>query len=180
MTSSAADEIPGFNNTRIVAAGRRWDAVRVPRFIGLQALNRIQGQEGAVIMDRDRAMYFLVPPRTTTGWSIQQSAALGETNYVVLPANEKTTPPGPYWLIPPTRGRLHTETAALHAALQTVLGPAAPDQPDLEHLTLDQIRGWTCALCGRRLVRDRLLGEFRTYRGLMSDPTELWACAPEC
>jgi hypothetical protein len=180
-TTSAADEIPGFNHTRIAAAGKTWDAVRVPRFIGLQALNVIQGQQGAIVMDpRDRAMYFLVPPGTTADWSLAQSTALGETNYVVLPADDKEIPPGPFWLVPPRRGRLHTDTGALRIALQTVLEQRGTAQPNLGQLTMDQIRGFNCALCGARLTKDRSLGTFIGEGVLLSDPTELWACSPQC
>ncbi|MFE0200933.1 hypothetical protein ACFW0I_35070 [[Kitasatospora] papulosa] len=181
MTTHSAGEIPGFNGTRIAPAGVDWDAVGVPRFLGLQALNRLQGREGAIAMDTgDRTMYFLVPPGTTTGWNIQHSAALGETNHVVLPADEKEIPPGPYWLVSPRRGRLHTDTQALRAALEAALGPRDPNQPDLERLRFEQIQGWNCALCGAGLYQDRSLGIFRTDCGMLTTPTELWACAPQC
>ncbi|MFH8736810.1 hypothetical protein [Streptomyces sp. NPDC017964] len=181
MTTHPTGEIPGFDGTRIAPAGVDWDAVRVPRFLGLQALNRLQGQEGAIVMEPgERAMYFLVPPRTTGGWDVQQSVALGETNHVVLPAHSKETPPGPFWLASPCRARLHTNTEALRAAIVAALGPRDPDQPDLERLCFEQLQGWNCALCGARLYRDRSLGSFRTNSDPLLAPTELWACAPRC
>ncbi|XQE77671.1 hypothetical protein ACN24L_01055 [Streptomyces microflavus] len=47
-------------------------------------------------------------------------------------------------------------------------------------LTKDQIKGFTCALCGNRLYADRPLGTFTATEGLCTEPTELWACAPTC
>ncbi|MFH8439356.1 hypothetical protein ACIF6K_32060 [Streptomyces sp. NPDC085942] len=51
---------------------------------------------------------------------------------------------------------------------------------DLERLTFDQAKGWRCALCNGRLTSDRALGTFTAATGLLTDPTELWACAPRC
>ncbi|MEU5452491.1 hypothetical protein [Streptomyces californicus] len=51
---------------------------------------------------------------------------------------------------------------------------------DLERVTFDQAKGWRCALCGDRLTADRSLGTFTAGAGLLTDPTELWACAPAC
>ncbi|WP_328335752.1 MULTISPECIES: hypothetical protein [unclassified Streptomyces] len=185
--SPTAAGIPGHNGTLIAAAGQRWDAVRVPRFIGLQALNHLVGQEGAIVMDPgNRRVYFLVPPGTTRSWNLPQTTALGETSHVVLPADDKEIPPGPYWLVSPRRGRLCTSTEALHNALRTVLGPrpTTNDQdrvrPDLGKQNIDQVKGLACALCGARLYATRSLGVFCTGDLLLQDPTELWACNPVC
>ncbi|MFE7051299.1 hypothetical protein [Streptomyces californicus] len=51
---------------------------------------------------------------------------------------------------------------------------------DLERITFDQAKGWRCALCSDRLTADRSLGTFTAGAGLLTDPTELWACAPAC
>lgn len=179
MPLSAADEVPGFDHTRIAAAGRKWDAVRVSRFLGLQALHLLQGREGAVVMASGRTMYFFVPPGSTTDWEVPQSTALGETNHVVLPPRGKEKPPGPYWLSSPHHMQW-TDTDMLRKALTNVLKLNRPAAPDLDRLKLDQIRGWSCALCGTRLISDRSLGLFTGRSILMSEPTELWACAPQC
>ncbi|MER6719904.1 hypothetical protein [Streptomyces halstedii] len=111
---------------RLAPAGKDWDAVRVTRFLGLQTIERLGPHTGPVIMDpAARAMFFLVPPGTTQAWTdLPQATALGDTAYVVLPASDKQTPPGPYWLIPPQQ--LLADTRALREALETVLGPRAP------------------------------------------------------
>lgn len=96
------------------------------------------------------------------------------------PAQAKETPPGRYWQI--TSRRPLTDTAALHHALQKVQ-VSSPDNSlpiDLTKLTLEQARGWSCALCGARLYADRSLGIHTADAGLLTDPTELWACAPAC
>ncbi|MFJ3601033.1 hypothetical protein ACIPRU_31675 [Streptomyces sp. NPDC090126] len=51
---------------------------------------------------------------------------------------------------------------------------------DLERVTFEQAKGWRCVLCDARLTADRPLGVFTTDKGLLTDPTELWACALPC
>ncbi|MBQ1116414.1 hypothetical protein [Streptomyces sp. C3-3] len=51
---------------------------------------------------------------------------------------------------------------------------------DLERVTFEQAKGWRCALCGTPLTADRSLGTFTAHSGLLTDPTELWACARPC
>lgn len=51
---------------------------------------------------------------------------------------------------------------------------------DLERVTFDQAKGWRCALCNAPLTTDRSLGTFTAATGLLTEPTELWACASPC
>ncbi|MBQ1105951.1 hypothetical protein [Streptomyces sp. 404i] len=51
---------------------------------------------------------------------------------------------------------------------------------DLERVTFKQAKGSRCALCGTPLTADRSLGTFTADTGLLTDPTELWACARPC
>jgi hypothetical protein len=51
---------------------------------------------------------------------------------------------------------------------------------DLERVTFEQAKGWRCALCNKLLTADRLLGTFTAKTGLLTDPTELWACRGSC
>ncbi|MEU4507768.1 hypothetical protein [Streptomyces sp. NPDC024089] len=185
MTTHPAPEAttPGFPGTRLAPAGQAWDAVSVSRFLGLQAVERLGAAAGPTIMDpAGRTMYFLVPPGTTRTWTVPQTTALGETTHVVLPPDHKQAPPGPYWLLTPRRTL--TSTRALQQALTAVQGPRTetrPDEPrDLARLTFGQAQGWNCALCGVQLLADRSLGVFTHDRGLLTEPTELWACAPAC
>lgn len=135
MTSGEAPYVRGPEGTRIVAAGVDWDAVKVVRSFGLQALDRI-GEPGAVVVDPNAAepvLYFLVRPGSTEGWEVPQSTALSITNHVTLPPCYRVTPPGPYWLTPPAEGRLHTNVNALRAALEAVTGPRPAWNPRVEH-----------------------------------------------
>lgn len=137
MTSGDAPYVRGPAGTRIVAAGVDWDAVKVVRSFGLQALERIS-DPGAVVVDPNAAapsLYFFVRPGSTEGWDVPQSTALSVTNHVTLPPTYRATPPGPYWLTPPTEGRLHTSTNLLRAALETVTGPRPVWTPKTEHFT---------------------------------------------
>ncbi|MFI5727026.1 hypothetical protein [Streptomyces cyaneofuscatus] len=178
MSTDISREIPGFAETRIAAAGEAWDAVRTNRFLGLQAVERLGSTAGPVIVE-PTAVYFLVPASSTSTWDVPQSTGLSETHYVVLPAQGKTQPPGPYWLLPPRRPLGSTDE--LRRVLEAVQGPRPTETTvDLARLTLDQVRGLACALCGTRLYADRPLGTFTTSEGLCTEPTELWACAPTC
>lgn len=51
---------------------------------------------------------------------------------------------------------------------------------DLERVTFEQAKGWRCALCAVCLTADRPLGTFAARRGLLTEPTELWACRSPC
>lgn len=51
---------------------------------------------------------------------------------------------------------------------------------DVSRLRLDQIEGWYCALCDRRLYFDRSVGVHDVPFGSKVVPIELWACAPDC
>ncbi|MFF3264917.1 hypothetical protein ACFYWO_37870 [Streptomyces sp. NPDC002932] len=171
--------IAGRNGTHIVPAGKDWDAVRVSRFIGLQALERLGTAAGPVLVDpAARSMYFLVPAGGTCTWDVPETKALGESAHIAMPPRGRKSPPGPFWLVGPQRPL--ASTTVLRQALLEAQGPRTTLPLVLERLTLDQIRGWNCALCNARLHADRSLGVFSTGHGVLADPTELWACAPAC
>lgn len=112
--------VAGPNGTLIVPAGIEWDAIRVPRFAGLQALKGVK--PGSVLVDpmpSEPVLYFFVVPGTAAAWRAPQSTALGATTSVVLPPRSWQAPPGPYWLIPPAADQAIRLTArdALHKAL---------------------------------------------------------------
>ncbi|MEV1048665.1 hypothetical protein [Streptomyces sp. NPDC049916] len=173
MRHISSTGIPGVANTRIAPAGVSWDAIRTDRLLGLQTVDHLGPAAGPVIVE-PAAMYFLVHPGASEGWSVPQSTAIGQTQHVVLPPETKSPPPGPYWLLSPTLPL--ASAAALRRALEAVQGPR-PGSPDLDRLTMNQIMGWNCALCGVRLYADRSLGKFRTGSGMLTEETELWACA---
>jgi hypothetical protein len=134
VTTGSSTQIPGFADTRITAAGKEWDAVRVDRFLGLQAADRLGAAAGPVIVE-PTAMYFLVHPGATRGWGLPQSKGLGETHYVVLPAPGRNHPPGPYWLLPPERPLASAEDVrrALEGAAALVRLDLDTVQRDIDH-----------------------------------------------
>lgn len=115
-------------HTRIAAAGLEWDAVKIPRFVGLQVLHALPKPGAVMVEPTDRALYFLVPPGSTANWTCPQSSPLGESTFVILPPHSKQSPPGPYWLITPNSARLHTDTRVLGAALMNAVSGQRPDQ----------------------------------------------------
>ncbi|WP_419994511.1 hypothetical protein [Streptomyces boninensis] len=121
MSQDHAPATDGPSGTSIVAAGIEWDAVKVPRRLGLRALKLLE-VTGPVAVDPgavEPMLYFLVPPGSTAGCRFQHMVVLGRGAHVVLPPHERLAPPGPYWLIPPADGRQHTDAAALRQALIT-------------------------------------------------------------
>ncbi|MFF4602601.1 hypothetical protein ACFY12_07580 [Streptomyces sp. NPDC001339] len=120
-----APSLPGPPGARLVSAGIDWDAVKVVRFFGLQAIERLQ-RPGAVAVDpapAEPALYFFVPVGTAA-WSLPQVSTLGAATHIILPPARCQAPPGPYWLVPPADGCLPlTDATALYQALAAVLGP---------------------------------------------------------
>ncbi|MGP3632664.1 hypothetical protein ACTU45_04690 [Streptomyces sp. 24-1644] len=168
--ATASGTTPIGEGSRLAPAGKEWDAIRVTRIVGLQAIRSLGARTGPVIMDpAARVMYFLVPPGSTSSWEhLPQSTALSETNHVVLPPKHKHTPPGPYWLI--AEQQPLADTHALRRALEEVLQTSPVASPDprlnLARLTFNQVKGYNCALCGTRLVTDRSLGFHSTDTGV--------------
>lgn len=183
-TGSAAQERSAVKfEGAMTPAGVDWDAIRVPRFLGLQVIERLGPQVGPVIVHPGaRTMYFLVPRGTTGAWTAMTPAAvLGDGCYVFLPARYKQRPPGPYWLTP--RQQPLADTPTIRTTLESLLPSSDVAQDprlNLTRLTFAQVKGWDCALCGSRLHADRSLGIHRSDTGLLTEPTELWACAPVC
>ncbi|MEU6221913.1 hypothetical protein ABZ845_31105 [Streptomyces sp. NPDC047022] len=100
-------------------AGRWWDAVQVPRSMGLDALGHLAGATGAVIEDPGGGLlYWLIPTGSAYTWQMPPGAqvtVLGETNHLIVPGPQRTS--GPHWRIPPTRGNTLTDPSTLHDAL---------------------------------------------------------------
>ena len=111
---------------RMRPAGRDWDAVRAPYYLGQHALDQLGDACGAVIYDpRESALYWLVKAGATAGWEVPYTRSLGATQYLAVPALT-AAPPGVHWLIPPGE-RVLTKVEllrdALLAAVHAHLGP---------------------------------------------------------
>ncbi|MET7715496.1 hypothetical protein [Streptomyces sp. NPDC005407] len=101
-----------------VEAGEHWDAVRVERRTGLVAIDRLDGQCGAVICDPwTRILYFLTVPGATADWSVESTRACSTSTYVSVPslgAEGHTL----HWECRPTRDLHLTDPGLLRLALE--------------------------------------------------------------
>ncbi|MER5892416.1 hypothetical protein [Streptomyces sp. NPDC001876] len=111
---------------RVEAAGGKWDAVRVPRSAGLDALAILGHRAGAVLEDPlSAALYFFIPRGTSADWDVDGTRVLGEHDHVVVPPDRRTQGPGPHWRICPSVDAWTTDPAALQAALEDAVAPHA-------------------------------------------------------
>ena len=108
-------------------AGRDWDVVRAPYYLGTNALDQLGERCGAVIYDpRESALYWLVKAGATSGWDVPYTRSLGTTQYLAVPAAACTASPGVHWLIPPGEWlltKVEPLCDALTAAVRAHLGP---------------------------------------------------------
>ncbi|MFI6764964.1 hypothetical protein [Streptomyces sp. NPDC050355] len=106
------------------AAGIDWDAVRVPRSIGIRALAILGTRSGAVIEDPyEPAVYWFVREGATTGWDVPETRPLSVTQHLVVPPPHRIEGPGPHWRIRLTDGRLITDVRALRRAIEVAVAP---------------------------------------------------------
>ncbi|GGT54728.1 hypothetical protein GCM10010207_63350 [Streptomyces atratus] len=111
----------------IEGAGHDWDAVRVPRSVGFDAVTILGARSGAALHDPHEAvLYFLIAPGSASEWDVPGVRILGETDHLVIPPARRTQGPGPQWRVCPSSDAWITETAVLKAALEDATSPA-PD-----------------------------------------------------
>lgn len=113
---------------RTPARGHGWEAVRVSRFYGLKALERLV-RPGAVAVDpAPPGLVFFVEPGPTNGWPLSSELVRVIPDFTVPPTNRQT-PPGAYWLVPPKRGGVgltdHGALEVLTKALDVAVGDQA-------------------------------------------------------
>ncbi|WP_351232172.1 hypothetical protein [Streptomyces sp. NPDC002133] len=108
-----------------IPAGRDWDAVRVPRSVGLTALSILGARSGAVLEDPGAlALYWFVPAGAAADWAVTNTRPIGRGTFVVIPPPLRIEGPGPHWRICPTDGTWTTQPGALQAAIEAALNPA--------------------------------------------------------
>ncbi|WP_405804516.1 hypothetical protein OG729_04840 [Streptomyces sp. NBC_00210] len=113
------------------AAGYRWDAVRVPRSVGLRALEILGTRSGAVIEDpHEPALYWFVQTGAAAAWDLPDTRPLGMTQHVVVPPPHRVQGPGPHWRICPVDGQLITDVQALRAAVEDAAAPLRAPFPE--------------------------------------------------
>ncbi|WP_326791454.1 hypothetical protein OHA79_01905 [Streptomyces sp. NBC_00841] len=109
---------------RLEEAGRTWDAVRVPRSVGLDALAILGGRSGAVLEDPlSAALYWFIARRDATEWDVAGTRVLHEDTHLVIPPDRRTYGPGPHWRICPATEAWTTDATALQAALEDAARP---------------------------------------------------------
>lgn len=94
--------LPSAAGCTLHEAGRDWDAIRVPRSLGLAAMSILGSRCGAVVEDRT-VLYYFVPTGTAAQWQDDSSRALGAGVTVTIPPARRTQGPGPHWRITPAR-----------------------------------------------------------------------------
>ncbi|MFJ5876922.1 hypothetical protein ACIQD1_19640 [Streptomyces sp. NPDC093088] len=104
-------------------AGQAWDAVRVPRGIGLLTLEILGARSGAVIED-ERALYRLLPTGAATGCDITGTTVLNAGARVSVPPARRMAGPGPFWRVCPGDTWL-TDADALRTAVEDAYQPEA-------------------------------------------------------
>ncbi|MET8160357.1 hypothetical protein ABZT47_28695 [Sphaerisporangium sp. NPDC005289] len=107
------------------ASTARWDAIRVPRHIGLATLKQLPIHDLPIIIDPDERMVdFLVPARVADHWTLPSRRILVGALHVALPPAHQRTPPGRYWLTEPVDSVCLTSPRVLHKALECAYGEA--------------------------------------------------------
>ncbi|WP_143060391.1 hypothetical protein [Streptomyces misionensis] len=122
----------------LLTAGITWDAVRAPYTVLDPGFDRdttpellrhrlaeLQLSAAAFSAYYRPHFYILVPPGTDRRWPHRDSPAgvecLGSArtyiNHIGVPRLDRTTPPGPFWLIPPDHGRRLADPERLRAVL---------------------------------------------------------------
>ncbi|MBL1102089.1 hypothetical protein [Streptomyces coffeae] len=116
--------LPTVGGCELQAAGVDWDAIRVPRRIGVRALAVLGPRSGAVIEDPcEPVFYWFVREGATTGWDVPETRLLGVRQHLVVPPQHRVEGPGPHWRIRPVDGRLITDVRALRTAIEVAAAP---------------------------------------------------------
>ncbi|MFE9533267.1 hypothetical protein [Streptomyces sp. NPDC006691] len=116
---------PAVGGCALHDAGVDWDAIRVPRVLGLTALDILGPRSGAVI-DDGHGLYWFLPPGAGDDWDGQSTRLLARGSSLTIPPARRTQGPGPYWRICPGDTNWHTEPAALCAAIEDALDAGVP------------------------------------------------------
>ncbi|MYS40198.1 hypothetical protein GTY23_02805 [Streptomyces sp. SID5998] len=99
-----------------------YDAVRVPRRLGLAALDILGARAGAAVEDpQKQAVYFFIPAGVAATWTEQSTVPLSDSAGVPIPPARRTGGPGPHWRMCPGDTDWATAPDALRAALADAL-----------------------------------------------------------
>lgn len=116
--------LPSAAGCSLHPAGEDWDAIRVPRAVGLAAMAILGTRCGAVVEDPlSTAVYYFTPIGTASTWEAENTRALGVGSTVTIPPARRTQGPGPHWRMCPGEETWLTDPAALRAAIEDAFGP---------------------------------------------------------
>lgn len=114
--------LPGAVDCSLLAAGVDWDAVRIPRSVGVGCLAILGDHSAAVVEDpRESALYWFIGLGESAGWDVARTRPLGVRQYLVVPPLHRVHGPGLHWRIRPVEGRLITDARALRMAVEYAL-----------------------------------------------------------
>lgn len=100
-------------------AGQDWDAIRVPRRLGVAAMAILGTRCGAVLeYPPNKVVYFFVARGTAAEWSVEGTEAIGEGGTLTIPPARRTAGAGPHWRVCPGDSDWITDSRALRAALE--------------------------------------------------------------
>ncbi len=135
MRDGQAWSPPNGDTVELTAAGRAWDAVRVPSGIGLSTIARLGDDSGAVIQDAfGGLLYWLVPPGADAWEELPQPFVeiRGNASYVAVPPVWHTEDYRRLrWIVPLTHTCYLTDPELLHAALAAAIGDLIGPRPAL-------------------------------------------------
>jgi hypothetical protein len=104
----------------LLPAGRRWDVLIVPAFLGrptLDVLNRLVDHPGPVLADSgEERTGFFVPPGTAARWLGTGVRGAGRGTWIVVPYPGRSAA-GKRWLVPPDGSGVLTDPAVLELAM---------------------------------------------------------------
>ncbi|WP_149178955.1 hypothetical protein [Streptomyces sp. TRM49041] len=114
----------------LLPAGRRWDVLIIPGWLGcptLDVLQRLVGRPGPVLSDfGDERMGFFVPAGTAACWVGTGVRSAGRGTWIVVPYPGRTTG-GARWLVLPDGAGTLTDPALLELAMHEAVGRIAGD-----------------------------------------------------
>ncbi|MFE7273054.1 hypothetical protein [Streptomyces sp. NPDC057623] len=119
-----SDRLPSAAACSLHDAGEDWDAIRVPRSVGLAAMAILGTRCGAVVEDSaSSAVYFFTPVGTEDEWDVENTRAIGFGSVVTIPPARRVEGPGVHWRMCPGEDGWLTDPQALEAALGDAFGP---------------------------------------------------------
>lgn len=117
-------ELPTAAGCTLRDVGQEWDAIRVPRQLGLAASAILGTRCGAVLEYPHRGVVvFFVPRGTAAIWEVEGTQAVGEGVTLTIPPARCTSAPGPHWRVCPGDDGWLTDARALQAALEDSVLP---------------------------------------------------------